>query len=208
MPWEPPCGQRNSAKADYAVREAVELASVPSGAPVTAEALATSQVIPRKFLEAILSDIRRAGLVVSVRGSAGGYRLGPAVHLQAFGDGVTAGAEALVGQRLPGGEADHRALGQEAAQPARALGADDVHRTGVGAGRVGEVDEGGDGRVLGEDGQQAGEGPGSRQAFEVGLPSGRPGQDRHPRRGGLRPLETASTRSQLVRTVTISRTAP
>ena len=49
-----------------------------SGAPVTAEALATSQAIPREFLEAILSDMRRAGLVVSVRGSAGGYRLGPA----------------------------------------------------------------------------------------------------------------------------------
>ena len=69
---------RNLAKADCAVRAAVELASVQGGGPVTAETLATSQALPRKFLEAILSDMRRAGLVVSVRGSAGGYRLGPA----------------------------------------------------------------------------------------------------------------------------------
>ncbi len=68
---------RISAKADYAVRAAVELATVSDGRPVTAETLAASQAIPRKFLEAILSDLRRAGLVVSVRGSAGGYRLGP-----------------------------------------------------------------------------------------------------------------------------------
>ena len=68
---------RISAKADYAVRAAVELAVNAGAAQVTAETLADSQAIPRKFLEAILSDLRRAGLVVSVRGSGGGYRLGP-----------------------------------------------------------------------------------------------------------------------------------
>jgi len=40
--------------------------------PVTAEALAASQAIPRKFLEAILNDMRRAGLVAGVRGAKGG----------------------------------------------------------------------------------------------------------------------------------------
>ena len=66
---------RISAKADYAVRAALELASTEQSGPVTTEALATSQDIPRKFLEAILNDLRRAGLVVGVRGSGGGYRL-------------------------------------------------------------------------------------------------------------------------------------
>ena len=90
---------RISAKADYAVRAAVELASVQGGGPVTAEALATSQAIPRKFLEAILSDMRRAGLVVSVRGSAGGYRLGPAAADVTVADVIRAVEGPLVSVR-------------------------------------------------------------------------------------------------------------
>jgi len=42
---------------------------------VTAEWLATAQSLPVKFLENILVDLRRAGLVLSQRGSEGGYRL-------------------------------------------------------------------------------------------------------------------------------------
>jgi Rrf2 family protein len=65
-----------SAKADYAVRAAAELAAAqPDGAPVRAEALATAQGIPQRFLENILSDLRHAGLVASVRGAEGGHRL-------------------------------------------------------------------------------------------------------------------------------------
>ena len=64
-----------SAKADYAMRALLALASQPAGAPVKAEALASPQGIPLKFLENILVDLRRAGLVVSQRGSDGGYRL-------------------------------------------------------------------------------------------------------------------------------------
>lgn len=45
------------------------------GAPVKAEAIATAQVIPYKFLEGILADLRRGGLVVSQRGGSGGYVL-------------------------------------------------------------------------------------------------------------------------------------
>src|ERR1035437_4713414 len=43
--------------------------------PVTAEALASSQGLPPKFLESILNDLRRAGLLRSQRGAEGGYRL-------------------------------------------------------------------------------------------------------------------------------------
>jgi len=65
---------RTTAKADYAVRAAVELAASGDG-PVTAEHLAEAQQIPVNFLENILLDLRRAGIVESRRGAAGGYLL-------------------------------------------------------------------------------------------------------------------------------------
>ena len=66
---------RISAKADYAVRAAAELAAAPSGRPVKGEQLAQSQAIPPKFLENILADLRNAGLVRTRRGAEGGYAL-------------------------------------------------------------------------------------------------------------------------------------
>ena len=64
-----------SAKSDYAVRAMLVLAATDGSRPVKGEALATSQQIPVKFLENILLDLRRAGLVASQRGAEGGYRL-------------------------------------------------------------------------------------------------------------------------------------
>ena len=64
---------RTTAKADYAVRAAVELAA--AGDMVTAEQIAHATGIPHNFLENILRDLRRAGLVESRRGQAGGYLL-------------------------------------------------------------------------------------------------------------------------------------
>jgi Rrf2 family protein len=67
---------RVSAKTDYALRAAVELAAAQhGGAPVKGERLATSQSIPLRFLENILLQLRHAGLVDSRRGAEGGYRL-------------------------------------------------------------------------------------------------------------------------------------
>ena len=65
---------RISAKADYAVRAAVQLAASADG-PTKGDAIAQSQGIPLKFLENILGDLRQAGLVRSQRGSDGGYWL-------------------------------------------------------------------------------------------------------------------------------------
>jgi Rrf2 family protein len=65
---------RITAKVDYAVRAAVELAASPPG-PVKGDTLAARQGIPVKFLENILADLRRAGIVASQRGAEGGYRL-------------------------------------------------------------------------------------------------------------------------------------
>ncbi len=63
-----------SAKVDYAVRALCTLADA-DGNPVTADALAQAQGLPSKFLESILNDMRRAGLLISQRGAEGGYRL-------------------------------------------------------------------------------------------------------------------------------------
>jgi Rrf2 family protein len=65
---------RLSARADYALRAAIELAGSGAG-HVTAEQLAKAQQIPAKFLEAILTQLRRAGLVRSQRGPDGGFWL-------------------------------------------------------------------------------------------------------------------------------------
>ena len=64
---------RTTAKADYAVRAAVELAA--RGDLATSEQVAQAQSIPLNFLENILRDLRRAGIVESRRGQAGGYTL-------------------------------------------------------------------------------------------------------------------------------------
>ena len=65
---------RVSAKADYALRAAAELAAA-GGGPVKREAMSSAQNIPPKFLENILSDLRQARLLRSQRGAEGGYWL-------------------------------------------------------------------------------------------------------------------------------------
>lgn len=71
---------RITAKVDYAVRAAAELAAAQLGSegqrsPLKAEAIATAQEVPHRFLEGILGELRRAGIVSSQRGSDGGYWL-------------------------------------------------------------------------------------------------------------------------------------
>ena len=66
---------RVSAKSDYALRALIEMAGRSDSAPVSAEELGRLQDIPHGFLQAILADLRRAGVVVSQRGQSGGWRL-------------------------------------------------------------------------------------------------------------------------------------
>lgn len=61
-----------SARADYALRALVALAA--EGRPMTAEELAKSQDLPVSYLEAILLELRRSGIVLSRRGPDAGYR--------------------------------------------------------------------------------------------------------------------------------------
>ena len=68
---------RVSAKSDYALRALIEIARRDDGAPpVSAEEIGRLQDIPHGFLQSILADLRRAGVVMSQRGQAGGWRMG------------------------------------------------------------------------------------------------------------------------------------
>jgi Rrf2 family protein len=74
-----------SARSDYAVRAALGLAAAYP-ATVSSASLAADQDLPRKFLEAILADLRRAGLVRGQRGVEGGYVLTRAPDEVAIGE--------------------------------------------------------------------------------------------------------------------------
>lgn len=80
---------RVSAKVDYALRALAELAASPPGF-VKAERLATAQAIPLKFLENILLELRRAGIVASQRGTEGGYRLAKPAAEVSLADAIRA----------------------------------------------------------------------------------------------------------------------
>src|ERR671910_2573551 len=67
---------RVSAKADYAVRAAAELAAAQAEeAPVKGERLAEAQEIPLQFLEHILLELKHHGIIRARRGAKGGYWL-------------------------------------------------------------------------------------------------------------------------------------
>ena len=66
-----------SAKTDYALRAAAELAraATEETGPVKGEWISEAQGIPKKFMENILHDLKRAGIVRTRRGASGGYWL-------------------------------------------------------------------------------------------------------------------------------------
>jgi Rrf2 family protein len=66
---------RITAKSDYALRALIEIARRVDGAPVSAEELGRLQDIPHGFLQAILADLRRSGVLIAQRGQSGGWRL-------------------------------------------------------------------------------------------------------------------------------------
>src|SRR4051812_50186018 len=84
---------RISAKADYAVRAAVEMAAA-GDEPVKGEAMAEAQDIPLQFLEHILLELKHARLVRARRGARGGYWLAQPPPGNTPGGGVPAGGGA------------------------------------------------------------------------------------------------------------------
>jgi len=65
----------HSQKCQYALRAIYELARRRSEGPIRIADIAEVQAIPARFLENILNELKQGGIVDSVRGRAGGYRL-------------------------------------------------------------------------------------------------------------------------------------
>ena len=59
----------------YSVKALLDLAFQPNYGPASVSAIATRQELPAPYLEKLLIELRKAGLVVSVRGAQGGYQL-------------------------------------------------------------------------------------------------------------------------------------
>lgn len=87
-----------SQKTRYALRSLLYLVEEGQGAPVQLGRIAETQQVPRKYLELIMLDLKKAGIVVSTRGPTGGYRLAKPPEEISFGDiiRVTDGPIALV----------------------------------------------------------------------------------------------------------------
>lgn len=79
---------RLSARVDYALRATAELAAAHE--PRTVDQLASIQEIPGKYLESILGELRRGGLLRSQRGPDGGYRLARAADEISIADVIRA----------------------------------------------------------------------------------------------------------------------
>jgi Rrf2 family transcriptional regulator, cysteine metabolism repressor len=73
-------------KSKYALRAALELALRFGQGPVSIGEIARAQAIPARFLEAILAQLKRAGLVESRRGNEGGYVLARSPSRLSVGD--------------------------------------------------------------------------------------------------------------------------
>jgi len=92
-----------SAKTDYALRALCELAVQEADTALKADDIAAAHAIPRSFLDGILLELRRAGLVASRRGPVGGHRLARPAYAITVADVVRAmeGPLALVHGNRP-----------------------------------------------------------------------------------------------------------
>ena len=72
---EGPLSVRISAKGEYAIQAVLDLALHRERGLTPIQEIATRQAIPQRYLEQVLLSLKRAGLLTSRRGSAGGYRL-------------------------------------------------------------------------------------------------------------------------------------
>ena len=97
---------RISAKVDYAVRAALELAAA-AREPIKGEAIAEAQDIPVKFLENILGELKHTGIVASRRGAQGGYWLAKPAEDISLADIVRAVEGPLASVRGQGPETLH-----------------------------------------------------------------------------------------------------
>src|SRR4029078_4740994 len=73
-------------KTRYALRSLLFLAEEQRGAPVQLSRIAKTHRVPPKYLELIMLDLKRAGLVKSARGPKGGYQLARSSDQISFGE--------------------------------------------------------------------------------------------------------------------------
>jgi Rrf2 family protein len=94
-----------SAKGEYGIMAALDLALANGTAPIQAKTIAERQGIPVRFLEHVLRELRHAGLVESARGAHGGYRLALPASKIRLGDVIQAveGPIALTTHAAPRG---------------------------------------------------------------------------------------------------------
>lgn len=75
-----------SVKCEYALRAVFDLALAPPGQPIRIADVAMRQRIPQKFLETILSDLKKLGYLESRRGAEGGYMLARPANVLTVGE--------------------------------------------------------------------------------------------------------------------------
>src|SRR5579859_720527 len=94
---------RLSTKGRYAVMAMVDLAKHSAGNPVSLAEIAESQEISLSYLEQLFAKLRKGGLVVSVRGPGGGYRLSRAAGELRVADIILAVDEPIAATRCEAG---------------------------------------------------------------------------------------------------------
>lgn len=93
-----PATMKLSAKTEYACLAMLQLAEqFDSGEPVQIRRIADEQGIPARFLVQILLQLKRASLVISTRGAAGGYQLARPPHQISLGEVI----EVMEGDERP-----------------------------------------------------------------------------------------------------------
>ena len=170
-----------TAKADYAVRAVIELASSSQGSPRKVDDVAQAQSIPVSFLENILTQLRSAGVVRSQRGPEGGYWLARPAEEVSLAQVIRAVEGPLVGVRgqrpeeleyTGSAEALQRGLDRAAGQPSQ--GARGGHGGGRGRRQAAEGRAGADprrGRLAGEGARR--QANGQLAGAELQLPAAR-----------------------------------
>ncbi len=95
----------------YSVKAMLDLSLQPNYGPASVSAIATRQYLPIPYLEKLLIELRRAGLVESIRGVNGGYKLAKNPTQISLSDILVAVGESMVVDRSE----DNRSTGDNLA---------------------------------------------------------------------------------------------
>ncbi|WP_309728781.1 Rrf2 family transcriptional regulator, partial [Chamaesiphon sp. OTE_75_metabat_556] len=85
-------------RGDYSVKAMLDLSLQPGFGPASVSAIAKRQRLPMPYLEKLLIELRRAGLVKSIRGAHGGYKLAKKPTQISLSDILVAVGESMVAE--------------------------------------------------------------------------------------------------------------